>query len=131
MSIFKKLAIVFLVAFALNLAWEFAHSVLYVSYRGGEITNAILFYVAVMDGLYIFALATLAEFLKINKSAFVVFGGLIWAIILELWALKTGRWVYGAAMPIIPILKTGLTPTIQLALTGYIAVWYTFKVSRN
>jgi len=127
----KKLLLVFLVGFALNLVWEFAHSVLYVSYRGGEITNLVLFYVAVMDGIYIFMLTGLAMLLKINKSAFVILGGLIWAITLELWAQDTGRWVYDAAMPIIPILKTGLTPTIQLALTGYIAVWYNFRASRN
>lgn len=118
---FKKLFLVFLLAFALNLVWEFAHSVLYENYRGGEITNSILFYVSVMDGLYILVLTGAAILFKINKSAFVIIGGLVWAIALELWAQDTGRWVYGAAMPIIPILNIGLTPVMQLALTGYIA----------
>ncbi|KKU75411.1 MAG: hypothetical protein UY01_C0013G0001 [Candidatus Nomurabacteria bacterium GW2011_GWB1_47_6] len=128
---FKKFLLVFLIAFALNLVWEFSHSTLYASYRGGEITNLILLYAAIMDGIYILALVTLARIFKINKTAFVIAGGLVLAIGIEIWALNSGRWVYDAAMPIIPILNTGFTPTIQLALTGYIAVWYTFKVSRN
>jgi len=48
-------------------------------------------------------------------------GGLVAAIAMEIWALNTGRWVYSSLMPIIPIIKTGLSPTIQLALTGLIA----------
>lgn len=128
---FKKLLLVFLIAFALNLVWEFAHSRLYVSYRGGEISNTILFYVSAMDGIYILAFVALAEFFKIKKSTFIIIGGLLWAIALELWAQETGRWVYAAAMPIIPLLNIGLTPAVQLALTGYIASWYTFRISRN
>ncbi|MDP9249360.1 MAG: hypothetical protein M3M85_02550 [bacterium] len=117
---FKKLFLIFLIAFALNLVWEFSHSVLYESYRSGEITSPILLYVSVMDGLYILALTGAAILFKINKSAFVIIGGLIFAIALELWAQDTGRWVYTAAMPIIPVLNIGLTPVIQLALTGFV-----------
>ena len=117
----KKLLLVFIVGLVLNLCWEFAHSVLYMSYRGGEISSVILLYVSVMDGFYIVALTGLAILLKMNRTAFVVLGGLVWAIALELWAQNTGRWAYAAAMPIIPFLNIGLTPAIQLALTGYIA----------
>ena len=127
----KKLLLVFIIAFALNLVWEFSHSTLYVSYRGGEITNLVLFRAAVWDGVFIAVLVLLATIFKINKLAVIIFGGLILAVAIEIWALNSGRWVYDAAMPIIPILNIGFTPTIQLALTGYIAVWYTFKVSRN
>ena len=127
-NMFKKLLLVFFMGFALNLIWEFSHSVLYASYRGGEITNLVLFRAAVWDGVFIAVLVLLATIFKINKWAVIIFGGLILAVAIELWALKNGRWVYDAAMPIIPILNTGFTPTIQLALTGYIAVWYTFRV---
>ena len=129
--ILKKLFIMFLIGFALNLVWEFSHSTLYVSYRGGEITNLVLFRAAVWDAVIILVLTILAYALKANRPVFVVVGGAVVSIMIELWALETGRWVYDAAMPIIPILNTGFTSTIQLALTGYIAVRYTFKVKSN
>lgn len=123
----KKLLLVFLIGFALNLVWEFAHSVLYVTYKEGEITNFILFRAAVMDGIFILTLTLLAILLKITKSTFIMISGFVLAVAIELWALKTGRWVYDISMPIIPFLRTGLTPTIQLALTGYIAQKFAFK----
>lgn len=127
----KKLLLVFLLAFILNLAWEFAHSVLYTSYQGGEISPFILLRAAVWDGVFIAAIILLAILFKANKYIFVVASGLVLSIAIELWALQTGRWVYDAAMPTIPLLQTGLTPTIQLALTGCITVWYNFRASRN
>ena len=128
---FKKLFSVFLIAFALNLIWEFAHSVFYESYRGGEVTNFILVRAAVWDGVFIAALVFSAMMFKANRTVFIVAGGLLLSGAIELWAQNTGRWVYAAAMPIIPVLNIGLTPAIQLALTGYIASWYTFRISRN
>ena len=44
---------------------------------------------------------------------------IIFAIVLEKWALMTGRWAYTSAMPIIPILNIGLTPAVQLGMLGY------------
>jgi hypothetical protein len=128
MNILKKLLLIFIVAFILNLIWEFAHSILYESYRGGEITRLTLLYVSGMDGLYVLVLIAAAIFFKINRSAFVIIGGLVWAIALEIWAQETGRWIYDAAMPIIPILNIGLTPVIQLALTGVIAGYVAQKL---
>lgn len=117
----KKLLFVFFIAFILNLAWEFAHSVLYASYQGGEITNFILFRAAVWDAVIISVLVFSAYASKTNKTAFVVIGGLLVSVAIELWALQTGRWAYDISMPLIPILQIGLTPTIQLALTGWLA----------
>lgn len=118
---FKKLLFVFLVAFVLNLAWEFAHSVLYMSYQGGGITNFILFRAAVWDAGIIQVLVFSAYASKTNKTAFVVIGGLVVSIAIELWALQIGRWTYDISMPMVPFLNIGLTPTIQLALTGWLA----------
>ena len=117
----------FLAAFALNMIWEFAHSVLYANYQGGEITNFILFRAAVWDATIILVLVISTYALKTNRTVFIVIGGLVVSVAIELWALQTGRWAYDISMPLIPFLNIGLTPTIQLALTGYIAqklVWY-------
>lgn len=117
----KRLLSVFILAFILNWTWEILHSALYLNYQGKTITAFILFRAAVVDAIMILILVFLAQKLAINKSSFVVLGGLILAIGVEIWALQTGRWAYSSLMPIIPLIKTGLTPTIQLAVTGYIA----------
>jgi hypothetical protein len=51
--------------------------------------------------------------------------GMIVAVLNERYGLSTGRWTYDDLMPIIPIIKTGLTPTLQLGIFGYVA----YKIS--
>lgn len=123
-DMFKKLILVFILAFFLSWAWEISHSVLYLNYRGGQITSFILFRASLVDAFLILILVFGALFaagkFKLNKSLFVALGGLAISVVIEIWALQTGRWAYNPLMPIIPIIRTGLTPTIQLAVTGYI-----------
>ncbi len=114
---------VFLGAFVLNVAWEFAHHVLYVHYRGGEITGLVLLRASLFDAFFIvicfspFILMT--DFRKMWWFPTVL--AVMFAVGLEQFALQTGRWAYLPSMPVIPFLQTGLTPTIQLALTGLIS----------
>ena len=116
----KKLTSVFILSFIFNLIWEILHSALYLNYKGLEITGFILFRAAIFDAIVILLLIFISQKLKINKSLFIVLVSLILAIGIEVWALQTGRWTYAPLMPIIPLIKTGLTPTIQLVITGYI-----------
>lgn len=118
---FQKSIIIFGLAFLLNWFWEIAHSVLYANNQGGAITSFILFRAALVDAVIILILILIAEIFKLNKTLFIIGGGLLVAIVIEIWAMHTHRWTYNALMPIIPIIKTGLTPTIQLAVTGLIA----------
>lgn len=120
----RKTFITFVLAFLLNLIWEHLHSVLYVSYRGEAITTIILFRAALFDAvvitLFYFFFSQLPEHL--HKTWFLPLVLTVFAVGLEEWALATGRWVYTGAMPIIPLLGVGLTPTIQLGLLGYISI---------
>lgn len=129
---FKKLISVFVLAFFLNWAWEILHSALYLNYRGGPITGFILFKTALADAVIILILVFIALFagqkLKLSGSLFVILGCFIISIAIEIWALQTGRWVYNSLMPIIPIIGTGLTPTIQLAVTGHIVQEMIFRM---
>lgn len=115
------IVLVFVLAFAANIAWEFAHSVLYVHYQVGEITNLILLRAAFFDAIFITLLAIPILFVPYLRArlwiALII--GVLFAIGLEWFALSTGRWAYGAAMPIIPIIKTGLSPTVQLGLISW------------
>ena len=119
----KKLLAVFCLAFLLNLVWENAHAVLYLHYKGGPITEIILLHATTVDAVMITMLA--APFLFVERikkySWFIIPLALILAVSIEEWALLNGRWAYASTMPIVPLLGVGLTPTIQLALTGWLA----------
>lgn len=120
----KRLLTIFLISFLLNFVWENLHSLLYASYMGGDITQFILFHASLGDAVMITIVCLpfiyLASFRK--HSWTIVPIGLIIAVSIEWAALSVGRWSYNEFMPIIPILNIGLTPTIQLALLGYLSL---------
>lgn len=119
----KKWCYLFIYALILNFFWEMLHSSLYLHYRGGPITETILFRAALVDAFIILALSLANYSIRFFRTRpwLLVFCALAVSIELERWALITGRWSYAPSMPIIPILLTGLTPTIQLALLGYLS----------
>ena len=115
----RKLLSVFLLAFAFNFIWENLHSALYVHYKSGPISEFVLLRAAFADAIFITLLAAL--FIKIPYFQKRVWYSLIFGfVILEVFALRTGRWAYQEIMPIVPLIKTGLTPTIQLGILSYL-----------
>ncbi len=115
---------VFLLAFGLNYVWEHLHAQLYLHYQGGPITELILLRATLIDALFIvgvYLVVYTVPFLAKNRWLWTILLGLTAAVLLERYALATGRWAYADAMPLVPLLKTGLTPTIQLALTAVLA----------
>ena len=132
-----KLSQVFLVAWLLNLLWENVHVLLYEQHLGIFFAQmdplekfVVLFRASIFDATFITAavlvgLLFASLFKKKNREKFttwfVVSVGVIFAVWLEIHALNTGRWMYNELMPIIPILNVGLSPTVQLGLTGYLA----------
>jgi hypothetical protein len=125
----KKLGLVFIFAFALNFVWENLHVHLYTNYQGEKITEWILIRATFWDAVIITALFALSLlFSKKIRPYFVAGGGLFIAILMERWALQTSRWAYKPAMPIVPFLGTGLTPTIQLALLGLLSIFAAERV---
>ncbi len=120
----KKFLSIFVISFILNLVWEYFHSFLYAHYMGGDITFLVLFEASLIDALIITILSVL--FLKQSffqkHSWIIIFVGILISIFIEWFALATGMWVYNSYMPILPFLGTGLTPTIQLGLLGYLSL---------
>lgn len=117
-----KLIYVFVLAVALNFAWENAHAPLYASYKGGAITQSVLFRASVADAVYILLLALIfmqVPFFK-KRLWLVVPMGFVISASIEWWGLVGGRWVYSVAMPIIPYLDVGLTPLIQIGVLAYL-----------
>lgn len=118
-----------LTAAILNLAWEHWHAQWYVNYRGQAITDLILLRASLVDATMILAVAVLVrQFVWFrNKIAWSVASYILIAVALEYWALSTDRWQYGAGMIILPLLNVGLTPAIQLAITGCLAQKLIFR----
>ena len=115
----KGAIFIFIVAFLLNTIWETIHSLLYIQYRGGVISEYVLLRAAAFDAAIILLGIFIAQrFFGFHKIQFLLIFWLFVAIIIEWWALATGRWVYSGAMPIVPFLEIGLTPMIQLATLG-------------
>lgn len=119
----KKATGMFLAAFLLNAVWEHAHSFLYLSYQGGAITELILFRAAFFDACMLTVLVLpFFRYAPLQRRAWlIVVLGIAIAIPIEWWALATERWVYAEAMPLVPFLKAGITPAVQLGITGYLS----------
>lgn len=119
----KKTFLIFIISFALNAIWENLHSLLYDNYMGGKITEFILLRATLSDAIYITIIALPFIFYPVfrKKDWLIIVFGFIISILIEYYALSTGRWAYNSFMPIIPFLEIGLTPTIQLGLLGYIS----------
>ena len=118
----KKLLFIFLLAFGTNWVWENAHAILYYHPDGTLMTQEVLLLATLFD-------ATFIAFLGIIHLITPGFRGKLWlllivafvvAVVIEWRALIEGRWAYTFAMPIIPLLDTGLTPTLQLPLLTYL-----------
>ncbi len=131
MKYILKLSQVFLVGWLLNLLWENLHVFLYEHSRDTLFTQIdqlerfiILLRASIFDATFIVVVTAIAvsiPFLKKYRTWFISIAGVIFAIWLEMHALGTGRWAYNSLMPVIPILNVGISPTIQLGLTGYLA----------
>lgn len=118
----KKLALIFAIAFLLNLVWENLHVNLYAHFQGGPITQFHLWRATLFDATFITVLAILF----IKNSYFrqrlwwsLVFG-LAAAVLIEVFAIKTNWWSYNDLMPIIPLFNIGLTPALQLGLLSFV-----------
>lgn len=128
-----RLPLIFLLAFFLNLMWEYAHSVLYMHYQGGPITDSILLHAALFDASFITLIALPSLFFSRLKWRLVLptLVAFVFAITLELYALNTGRWAYTEAMPLLPFVHVGLTPSIQLALLTLIILYMALPKEKN
>ena len=125
----KKWILIFILAFALNFIWENLHSFLYADYQGGKITEFILARAALADAVIILGMIIFSRLIPFSKNRpwILILLGVIIAVLIEKWALLTGRWQYNDAMPIIPFLGIGLTPTIQLGFLGHVIHRIIFK----
>ncbi|MDO8466611.1 MAG: hypothetical protein Q7S83_00530 [bacterium] len=122
---------IFVVAFLINVIWEFSHCWLYATIQKmkGEDIVKLLLKMSVKDGVWIsiFYLITYAVFQNLNpwdnwmQVAIFAVIALMFAFIDEKISVTMGRWEYGPKMPL--VYGVGLTPLLELAVTGLLTFW--------
>lgn len=125
---------IFFTAFFINLLYELLHSVLYKTCLKAPLPKYIylILKAAVFDGFSITIIYYTVYLLFKNQNPFynylqlVVFlsFNLIFAYVWEIYSLKKKKWEYSDKMPL--ILGVGITPFIQLALTGVVSIYFIF-----
>jgi hypothetical protein len=139
--IIKTLAAMFVGAVLLNYPWELAQTPFY---AGMENLRAVLwhcFTASLGDGilvLLVFGAAAAAQhslywFKRPTRAAVIVMGatGIVLALSVEWWALRTGRWQYSDRMPLIPGTGIGLVPLLQMLVLPPAIFWLARRLHRK
>ena len=109
---------------AFNAVWEIGQSPLFAP-MGGWLSGTWRCIVAsIGDGGIVLALAVAGSLLfrrvdwlfrpGLAGYAFMAVLGVAVAVGIEIGALATGRWSYSDQMPLIPVLRVGLAPVLQM-----------------
>ena len=126
--IYLIISLIFLFGFGANFIWEKMHIVLYQNYE--SYANALVFPVSLhasfIDAIIIFGIYFCIALLQRNifwldsfnpKSVFLVLLlGFIISVLIEVDALAKGKWAYNNLMPIIPFIRIGLSPVLQMLI---------------
>ncbi len=126
----------FVAAFFINLLYELLHSILYKTCLEAPLKKYIYLIIkaAVFDGLVISLIYFITYLIFNGQNIFdnyyqlivFLFSSLIFAYIWEIYSLKKGKWEYSDKMPI--ILGAGITPALQLTLTGFLSLYLIFNL---
>ncbi|MDP3900609.1 MAG: hypothetical protein Q8Q23_06050 [bacterium] len=133
-TIFRPLVIYAIFAFGLNFIWESLHAPhLYASHTFSMSFWPLMAYVSSVDTalllLIFFGGALLWQDWRwyygrdsAAQSLYIVMAGVIIALIIEIKAVYIfHQWTYSDLMP--TIFGIGLSPLVQLAVTGLVALW--------
>ena len=135
----KQILLLSLVAFILHVIWENAQAPLFQGYESffqhfsacliGTVGDvAITLFVYVVVALLKNDFNWIASLNKKDIAVLAVIGFLI-AVGIEWRAVLFGRWAYNDVMSLLPYLKVGLSPIIQMTLLLPLSVFITGKFS--
>lgn len=131
----SKLLFVFIFSYLLNFLWEALHA--YTLYESHNIIASkyvpMLLYVSSVDAFFISlifvgGLLVFKREIKANNGKemlFILISGFIIAAIIELKALFLKQWSYSEFMP--TLFGMGLSPLVQLSITGLIVIFMASK----
>lgn len=124
------------VSFLMHWGWETAHGVAYVETRLPLATRAWhCLPMAGIDTLWTAGLVATALALAGHVGLFrvsVLLGsvlGAATAILVEWFALQRGLWTYNELMPLVPLVRVGWWPVLQMSILPPIAMTITRRIS--
>lgn len=125
---------IIVISFFTNLLYELFHSVLYTTCLEMPVKKYVrlIFKASSVDAILIagFYLITYVIFKNENplmnnyQLGLFFIMSIAWAYLWEIYSIKHKRWEYSKNMPI--VMGVGLTPLVQLFLTGILAFYITF-----
>ncbi len=107
-----------------NMPWDFRTAVICLTASFGDVLMILIIYSSVSFLLKDFFWV---KHFKFNGIFFSIIIGFIISIIVEKIALSVNMWSYSNNMFLIPFLKVGITPTLQMIILPLII----FKFSNN
>jgi len=127
---------IFFTAFFISLLYELLHSILYKTCLNAPLKKYVylILKAAIFDGFAISAMYYLTYLIFNNQDIFSNYYQLIlffsislmFAYAWEIYSIKAGKWEYSDRMPL--ILGVGITPVIQLFLTGLLSIYIVFYI---
>lgn len=132
-SIRRFLASLFLWSVAMNYPWEMIQMPLYNAMPFSDPMSWIIcFQASLGDGVIIMTIWGIGFlvfrdrlwFTRRNawSLAILLISGAVIATLIEIHALRTGRWSYSSLMPLVPPANVGLSPFIQLLILPYLSM---------
>lgn len=132
--VLELLVKIFFISIFINLIYELLHSVLYKTCLDSPLTKYIYLIIkaAIFDGFSITIIYFISYLIFRNQNLFnnswqiftFIFISLIFACTWEIYSIKKKKWEYSDKMP--TILGVGVTPFVQLALTGSLSIYLSF-----
>ena len=123
----KKIFLAIATTFGLNFIWEISQSFLYAPhYHGFSQLASVHLWASAGDVVMVAGILLADEFIfkrifkgkkeKWQRLLAIVFVGFLLAVLVEKYALANSMWSYNTWMPVLPWLKVGLTPVLQMIL---------------
>lgn len=126
MKISRQIFLLFFAAFIQNLIWENVQASLFAGYSSFVQHFPMCFFATIGDVVFTLLIYLGVGLLKndfwwiaqVNKKDILVLAaiGFFYAVGIEWQALLFEKWRYANTMPIIPYLKIGLTPVLQMTI---------------
>ena len=135
------IAVVSIIAFVLHIVWENAQAPLFLGYVSfiqhfpmcvwgtlGDVALTLIVYILV--ALLKNDVAWIARLNTKDIIALAVIGFVV-AVGIEQRALLFGRWTYADVMPVIPYIRVGLTPILQMTFLLPLSAYLTKRFLRH
>ncbi len=136
----KIIAYYLTIGFILNFIWEMSQSGLYQPhFQGVEEFIGVHLKAAFGDGVILLFLYSGVALIyrnwkwiikaKATSYIIMVIFGIIFSVAIEKLALMRGNWAYNSLMPVIPYVKVGLIPVLQLAIIAPLSMFLAVRLT--